>query len=104
MSIQLRQEAPQDHQTVYALIQAAFQQEPLSDHSEGVLVERLRKADTFIPELSIVAELHGQLVGHIILSPIKIASRAHITPALALAPVSVLPAYQKQGIGSQLIE
>lgn len=99
-----RQEQVKDHPIVFDLIQTAFKDEPLSDHSEGLLVRRLRQADTFIPELSIVAEQDGQIVGHILLTPIQISAKAQITPALALAPVSVLPAFQKQGIGGQLIE
>ncbi|MEO1435265.1 MAG: N-acetyltransferase [Bacteroidota bacterium] len=100
----LRQEQTRDYQIVFDLIQAAFKDEPLSDHSEGALVDRLRKADTFISELSIVAELDAQIVGHILLTPITIAAEAQQVPALALAPVSVLPAFQKRGIGGRLIE
>jgi predicted N-acetyltransferase YhbS len=63
-------------------------------------VNRLRKSPAFIPELSLVAENNGNILGHILFTKIKIGG----CPSLTLAPVAVLPAYQKQGIGGKLIE
>lgn len=68
------------------------------------LVERLRQSDAFIPELSLVAIINEQIVGHIILTKIFIENKNSKFPSLALAPVSVLPEYQGQRIGSQLIK
>ncbi len=99
----LRQETSLDHEAVSVVIQKAFENEEFSDQKEHFLVERLRKSKSFIPELSIVAELNNKVVGHILLTKIKIVWSAGVR-ALALAPVSVLPEFQRKGIGSQLIE
>ena len=67
------------------------------------MVERLRKSDAFIPQLSLVAIVENQVVGHILLSKIHIDNGSQLFEALALAPVSVHPDFQKKGIGGQLI-
>ena len=104
MNIHIRQEEPADHPAVFRLIEEAFREEPMSDHTEQFLVERLRKSNAFIPELSLVAVDGGKIVGHILLTRIKIKNDLNEFDSLSLAPVSVLPAYQRQGIGSRLIE
>lgn len=104
MNINLRQEEEKDYKFVFELIEKAFQNELLSDHREQFLVDRLRKSVAFIPELSIVAELDNQIVGHILLTKINIKNGENAFSSLALAPVSVLPDFHKKGIGSQLIE
>ena len=100
----IRQEKPSDHNAVFQLIKTAFQNEEFTDHSEHHLVDRLRKADGYIPELSLVAIIDEQIVGHILMTPIKIKGEQNSWTSLALAPVSVLPDYRKKGIGGQLIK
>ena len=100
----IRQEQPKDHATVFQLIETAFKTMQYSSHTEQFIVEKLRKSDAFIPELSIVAEQGGELVGHIILTKIKIDNGTQLFDALTLGPVSVWPRLHKQGIGSQLIK
>ena len=99
MKIKIRQECVTDFGEVTSLIEEAFKNEPNSDHKEQFLVDRLRETEAFIPELSIVALLENKVVGHILLTKIKIGNSI----SLALAPVSVLPEYQGNGIGSKLI-
>lgn len=99
MEIKIRQECATDICEVASLIEEAFKNEPHSDHREQFLVERLRETEAFIPELSLVAFLENKIVGHILLTKIKISDSI----SLALAPVSVLPEYQGNGIGSKLI-
>ncbi len=103
MKIIIRQETPPDFSFVFALIKESFKNEPFSDFTEQFLVERLRKSAAFIPELSMVAELGGEIIGHIILTKIKIVNGSQSFDSLALAPVSVKPDYQNKGIGGQLI-
>ena len=91
------------HNWVIQLTEKAFETLEISEHNEGQLVEKLRKAPTFIDELSLVAELNGQVVGHILFTPIVIENGTQQFQSLILAPVSVLPEYQKMGIGGQLI-
>lgn len=100
----IRQEKKTDHKAVFGLIKAAFKTEILSDHKEQFLVARLRNSNAFIPKLSIVAEIENEIVGHILLTKLKIKNGDTYFDSLALAPVSVLPKFQNNGIGGMLIE
>jgi predicted N-acetyltransferase YhbS len=102
-NINIRKETPDDHRHVIDLTEKAFEALEISDHNEGQLVEKLRKAPAFIEELSLVAELNGHLVGHILFTPVIIDNTAQQFQSLILAPVSVLPEFQKNGIGGELI-
>ena len=104
MTIHIRQETPADYAGVSALIQAAYRQVSYSDKKEQLLVDRLRKSSAFIPQLSLVAQTDtDELVGHILLTKLHIQHHHQRFPGLALAPLSITPAYQSQGIGSQLM-
>lgn len=104
MDIKVRQENQADYNAVFELIEKAFKILPSSDHREQFLVQRLRKSTAFVPELSMVAELENKIVGHILLTKLKIKNGPYEFDSLALAPVSVLPEYQRKGIGGMLIQ
>lgn len=93
----IRQETSHDFQAVYEINHLAFEQE-----GESQLIEKIRKGETFVPELSLVAEQNEKIIGHILFSKIKIIGEQS-SPSLALAPMSVHPDFQNKGIGSQLI-
>ena len=61
MDITIRTEAEKDHKRVYEINKLAFQQE-----DESKLIEKIRKGENFIPELSLVAEIDNKIVGHIL--------------------------------------
>lgn len=103
MEIKLRKENREDFESVFKLIEKAFEKEEYSDHKEQFLVERLRKSEAFIPELSIVAEVENKIVGHILFTKLQIVNELEVFESLALAPVSVLPEFQGKGIGAKLI-
>lgn len=100
----IRQEEKKDYQQVFQLTEEAFKEMEHSDHQEQFLVEKLRKSQAFIPELSLVAEdENGKIAGHILFTKIKIVNDKESFDSLALAPVSVKPEFQNQGIGAKLI-
>ena len=104
MNLNIRQETPEDYESVAYIIENAFQFEQFSDHQEQVLVHKLRNSPDFIPELSLVAETDGKVIGHILLTKIAIVNETSSFRSLALAPVSVFPSFQGQGIGGKLIK
>ncbi len=89
----IRPEQPADVGVIRAVHETAF---PTA--SEARLVEALRAAGRLC--LSLVAVADGQIVGHIAFSPVTVAGAAE---GVGLAPVAVLPAWQRRGIGGQLI-
>jgi predicted N-acetyltransferase YhbS len=70
---------------------------------EPLIVALHRQRRAFDPELSLVAEIDGRLIGHVLFSPHHIRLLGSTVPAVNLAPIAVQPAYQGQGIGGQLI-
>lgn len=96
----IRQENNNDHASVYSVVQKAFATAEHSDGNEQNLVTALRNGNSFIPELSLVAELNGRIVGHIMFTKAEIGGQT----ILVLAPLSILPECQKQGIGTALIK
>jgi predicted N-acetyltransferase YhbS len=104
MDIFIRQEVPVEYKATEEVVKRAFLNEEYSDKKEHILVNRIRKSEAFIPELSLVAlNQDKDLVGHILLSKIKIVEGDNAYDSLALAPVSVVPENQRKGIGSELI-
>jgi len=103
MHITIREENKKDYLLIFDLIEKAFKDQEFSDHQEHYLVEKLRKSKAFVPGLSLVAEIENTLVGHILLTEIKIITSDDEITSLALAPVSVLPEFQGKGIGGKLI-
>lgn len=95
----IRQEKINDYDTVYQVVKSAFANAEHSDGNEQDLVVALRNSKAFIPQLSLVAICDKKIVGHILFTKINIGRNIE----LALAPLSVLPTYQNQGIGLKLI-
>ncbi len=97
--VYIRPEQPEDMEDVYEVNRLAFGQDDEAD-----LVDRLRQSQHFVPELSLVALDGEQTVGYILFTHVLITDdNGNQYGSLALAPVSVLPEYQNQGIGKQLI-
>ena len=97
--IAIRKENVNDYTEVYNVIKTAFETAEHSDGNEQDLVVVLRKSNNFIPKLSLVGTDNDKIVGYILFTKIKIGE----SEELALAPLGVLPEYQRQGIGSKLI-
>lgn len=95
----IRAENPGDAQersAIYSINQAAF-----GGAEEAELVDRLREEGFVLA--SLVAEIPERIVGHILFSRMSIETAAGSVPAAALAPMAVLPEYQRRGFGGQLI-
>ncbi|MEE6032467.1 N-acetyltransferase [Avibacterium paragallinarum] len=95
----IRFSTPKDSVAIYQLVKQAFKNAEHSDGTEQDLVQRLWTSDSFIPELSLVAEQDKCLLGYILFTRVTIGE----DQALALAPLAVLPEFQRQGIGKKLI-
>lgn len=72
--------------------------------SEQIMVDILRHGSGFDPELSLVAEVEGRVVGHVLLYPFHCIIQGTELKGAVLGPVGVEPGLQKSGIGGKLIE
>lgn len=99
MFVEIRSAIDSDYQDIYRINREAF-----GGNNEAMLVANLRSTDNFIPGLSLVAEIEGQVVGYILFSRVQLETQDGELPILALAPMAVLPKYQNQGIGTALVK
>jgi putative acetyltransferase len=97
----IRRERPDDAPEVRALHLAAFARPDLSgtEAPEARLVDGLRDDGDVVPELSLVAEVDGRVVGHVVCSQANIDGR----PSLGLGPIGVQPDRQRSGVGTALM-
>jgi putative acetyltransferase len=97
--IVIRSEIDADVSAITEVTVAAFKTLEISNHTEQFIIEALRAAKALT--VSLVAEVDGRVIGHIAFSPVTISDGTRNW--YGLGPVSVLPAYQRQGIGKTLI-
>lgn len=98
--ILIRDETKNDAAVITKVTVAAFESLEISNHTEQFIIEALRSAGALT--LSLVAEVEGHVVGHIAFSPIIISDGTDYW--YGLGPISVLPMYQRMGIGKVLIQ
>ncbi|MGN1369056.1 MAG: GNAT family N-acetyltransferase [Aristaeellaceae bacterium] len=110
-NITIRPEEHRDYKAIVSLILRSFQEG--TNYSDGTdiiaLVEEIRDSEYYIPELSFVAELDNQIVGHFLFSKFPLSSTREGGPhtdagIVMLAPVSVHADYFRQGIGSAMLK
>jgi putative acetyltransferase len=94
--VTVREEADTDHEAVRHVHRLAFGQDDEAD-----LVDALRAGG--YSRVSLVAESAGGVVGHVLFGDLPIRTDGGTVPALSLAPLAVLPEYQRQGVGSALV-
>jgi putative acetyltransferase len=100
----IRNEEKEDHRTVEQLVREAFWNLYVPGCNEHYVLHNLRKSKDFIPELDFVAEKEGQIVGQIAYSRgIIRCKQGEDKEVMSFGPLSVLPAFQKRGIGSALV-
>jgi putative acetyltransferase len=96
MDIGVRPENDRDHEAIREVNRLAF-----GGEAEARLVDALREGG--YARVSLVAEVGGQAVGHILFSRLTIVPESGTVEALALAPMAVIPSHQGRGIGSMLV-
>jgi len=96
----LRNETAADVDAITEVTAAAFKTLDISNHTEQFIIEALRAAQALT--VSLVAEVDGRVVGHVAFSPVTISDGTQRW--YGPGPVSVLPEYQRQGIGTTLIQ
>jgi predicted N-acetyltransferase YhbS len=96
--LKIREETENDYSKITEVNDSAFGQK-----NEGRLIERLRLTESYIPELSLVAELDDEIIGHILLYPITIHSDISKFQSISLGPMAVTTIHQRKGIGSRLV-
>ncbi len=98
--VAIRAETGADANAIGDVTVAAFRTLEISNHTEQFIVAALRAATALT--ISLVAEANGRVIGHIAFSPVAISDGTR--GWYGLGPVSVLPEYQRQGIGKALIQ
>lgn len=98
-AITVRPESPDDVRAIDVVHISAF-----GGEAEAHLISALRDSDTYNRELSLVAELNGRIVGHVLLSRVALRHNGEEKSVLALGPMSVVPSQSHRGIGSELIQ
>ena len=93
----IRAETPGDYPGVARVNNAAFDEE-----NEAQLIDLIRRTDLYVPELSLVAVVDGDVVGHIMFSYVTLEAPGGDVRILDLAPLAVHPDHQNQGIGTAL--
>lgn len=109
ISVTIRKEQEVDYRRVEEVTKEAFSYPERIERGgigcpyEHWMVHELRKRDGIL-ELSLVAAIDGDIVGHIICSKAEVRTENHIIPVLNFGPLSVLPEHQRMGVGSALIK
>ena len=100
LEIVIRPETSADIGAITEVTIAAFETLEISNHTEQFIIEALRAVKALT--VSLVAELDGRVVGHVAFSPVTISDGTQAW--YRLGPVSVLPEYQRNGVGKALIQ
>ena len=96
--VEIRPERVSEADAIYRVQLAAFGKEP-----EARIVELMRGTDRFVPDLSLVAEVGGELVGHVLVTYTDLVTDDETARVPLLGPIGVLPERQGVGVGSALV-
>ena len=100
VTYEIRAEAHGDELAIHAVTRAAFLDAPHADHTEQAIVDALREDGALA--ISLVAQHGVRVVGHVAVSRVTLADD-QVAGWYGLGPISVLPEYQRQGIGTSLM-
>lgn len=105
MSISIRQEEEKDFKIVEYMTREAFWDLYKPGCDEHLVLHKIRKVPAFVKELDLVACEEDRIVGNVIYSKAKVVNKENREfEVLCMGPIAVLPSYQKQGIGSLLMD
>jgi putative acetyltransferase len=96
--VTVRPELAGDYEAIARVVEAAF-----GRAEEARLVERIRASEQNVPELSLVAEEDGAIVGHVMFSYVTLIGDGEEWQVLQLSPLAVTPERQNDGIGGALV-
>jgi len=102
--MRIRPETPEDFRRIHDFVKQAFATAKVCDGDEQEYVENLRAGDAYIPELALVAEVAGRIIGHVMLTRLAVRGEggaAH--PGLLLGPLAVALEHRSRGVGSALV-
>lgn len=101
----IRKETENDYVAVEHMIREAFWNVYAPGCDEHYMVHVMRKHEDFIPELALVAELNGEIVGNVMYTKTKLVDEAgNEKSILSFGPIGVLPKVQRKGIGKAMLE
>ena len=101
----IRNENEQDYRVVETITREAFWNLNVPGCDEHYLAHVLREHEDFIPELDLVVELDGQVIGNVMYTKSKLIDEAgEEKQILTFGPISILPKYQRSGYGKVLLE
>ena len=96
--LRIRDEVVADHAVITGLVRVAFAPMPFSDANDYLITGALRSTGDLT--LSLVAELQGNVIGHVAFSPVVIGL---LSGWFGLGPIAVAPDWQRRGIGRALV-
>ena len=96
----IRKETQSDVGAISDITKLAFENHPYSNNTEQFIINALRASNALA--VSLVAEIDGKIVGHIAFSPVTFSDGTENW--YGLGPISVIPDYQKQGVGKSLVK
>lgn len=96
--MRIREAGPMDTDAVWRVERAAFARD-----DEANLVAALLRDPTAQPSLSLLASVNDTAVGHALFTRVVLAGVSTRVPAAILAPLAVVPEWQRQGVGRSLI-
>jgi putative acetyltransferase len=99
----IRQETEGDFGDIYLLVKTAFETAAVAEGDEQDYVDEVRAGGSYIPELSLVAEQDGKIIGHIMLAKTIVHDNGHAHEHLVLAILSVAEEHRHKGVGASLV-
>jgi len=99
----IRPEEASDFPEIYHLVETAFESAPHADGDEQDYVQKLRDSPNYLPELALVAEREGELIGHIMLTRLDVETANGRQETLLLSPLSVASPHRSHGVGAALV-